>query len=56
MANLYTQKHLQSSTNIYCTKQNVDQNQALETEPFGLTLHEREMVICAVREEEASHS
>lgn len=45
-----TQKkpHLQSSTNIYCTKQNVDQNQALETEPLGLTLHEKKQKWCFV--------
>lgn len=31
-------------------------NQALETEPLGLTLHEKEMVICANREEETFHT
>lgn len=40
---------------MYCTKQNVDQNKALETEPLGLTLHKKENVFCADREVEAAH-
>lgn len=46
-------------TNIYCTKQNVDQNRALETEPLGLTLRGEKKKDCcfgAEREEEASRS